>query len=231
MSKTLIRLSAYATAALLLAGCEASGGRASPLRLAACSAEGSVFEDREFDEWSDLYHSSVDKAVEAHLSSMRGIASQAIECTAEDYHGAIPASSQLQDIADMMPAWENRSDLSESDFSAVLLEFLRVYECALNEHNELLPISDRTNSTGTLLEEQSDTAAFIERERTVARVTLERTLGLLGGFDRLQPLALDIECLKRSSLDLRNAVGLMSDVSSCLPRIWDAKGSLRDLAE
>ncbi len=63
-----------------------------------------------------------------------------------------------------------------------------------------------------------------------ARPTLERTLSIIGGLDRLNLLKLDIECLRRASLDLRNTLGLVAEAASCMPRSWDVRGSLRDMA-
>ncbi len=166
------------------------------------------------------------------MQTMKGITEQPIACTAADYASVIPPSGALRAIGEMIPAWKNRlGDLHESDMSSVLLEFLRVYECSMNEYLEKFPVMDRTNMTGTFLEQQGRIAETVRREEAVSREALVRTLGLIGGFDRLQPLNVDIECLKRASLDLRNVTGLTADVSSCLPRAWDAKGSLRDLAE
>ncbi len=179
-----------------------------------------------------MYHDGVNAAVESHLQTMKGITNQPIACTAADYASVLPPSAALRSIGEMLPAWKNRlGELHESDMSVVLLEFLRVYECSMNEYLEMLPISDRSAMTGTLLEQQSRISNAVRNEQAVAREALVRTIGLTGGFDRLQPLNIDIECLKRASLDLRNTVGLAADVSSCLPRAWDPKGSLRDLDE
>jgi hypothetical protein len=216
----------------MLAGCEAGTGRVQSLRLPACSAEGSVFETLKFDDWKSAYHDSVNAAVETHIQTMKGITEQPIACTAANYTSVIPASGALRAIGGGLPAWKDRlGDLHEADMSAVLLEFLRVYECSMNEYLEKLPIVDRSAMTGTLIEQQGRIADRIRIEETISREALVRTLGLVGGFDRLQPLNIDIECLKRASLDLRNVTGLAADISSCMPRSWDVKGSLRDLAE
>ncbi len=218
--------------ALALAGCEAGVGRVESLRLAPCSAEGSIFEEEDFTEWKKIYHNAVNAAVESHMQTMKGITEQPIACTAENYASVLPSSSALRSIGEMLPSWKDRlSDLHESDMSAVLLEFLRVYECSMNEYAETLAFRDRSNMTGTLLDQQSRVANTIHNEQAISREALIRTLSLTGGFDRLQPLNIDIECLKRASLDLRNTVGLAADVASCMPRSWDPKGSLRDLAE
>jgi hypothetical protein len=227
-----LQSSAMMGIALVLAGCEAGVGRVESLRLSPCSAEGSVFAERDFTEWKNVYHDAVNAAVESHMQTMRGVTDQPIACTAENYASVLPPSSALRSIGTMLPAWKDRLDeLHESEMSAVLLEFLRVYECSMNEYLETFAISDRSNMTGTLLEQQGRVSNTIRNEEAIAREALIRTLSLTGGFDRLQPLNIDIECLKRASLDVRNTVGLAADVASCMPRSWDIKGSLRDLAE
>lgn len=223
-------------AGLILSACEDSSSRGlSSLRLPPCSAEGSVFADKPFDEWQKLYHTQVDQVIEAHLKALNESADRPLKCTDIDDNAAIPASGPLKKTAEMIPAWKNRTDdLHESDMQAVLLEFLRVYECSMDEDALLLPVILTKNSPmarGMFSEQLSAIRAEINREKAFSRETLNRTLSVVSGFDRLQPLTLDIECLKRSSLDLRNVLGIASDVSSCLPRLWDAKGSLRDLAE
>lgn len=222
---------------VLLTACEepANGNRS--LRLAACSAEDSEFAKKPFKEWEKIYNENADAVVEAHMKAMRGISDLAIQCTAEDYRAVVPASSALKKVAEMIPAWKERAnagELHESDMPVVLLEFLRVYECSMNEYLQNFPVTARSSkgmSISDLRKEGADAASIINRERAVSRETLERVLSLTGGFDRLQPLSIDIECLKRASLDMRNTLGLASDVSSCLPRMWDAKGSLRDLTD
>lgn len=222
-----------AVAGLLLAGCESVGGGLQALRLPACTAEESVFASTEFDRWDDVYHRQVDNVIEEHMERMKRIGTEPMRCTEEDYANRVPASTALRETAGMLPSWEDRlDDLYESDMQAVLLEFLRIYECSMGEHAQFLSVSASGSMTfGELGTKQTEVRATVDRETVLARESLSRALGLVSGFDRLQPLSLDIECLKRSSLDLRNVLGLASDASSCLPRIWDAKGSLRDLTE
>lgn len=222
---------------MFLSACEEAGNTNRSLRLAPCSAEGSEFAKKDFEDWKSLYRENVDAVIESHMQMIKGISGMPLQCTAQDYRSVIPASPALKKVAEMLPAWKERASsgmLSEADMSAVMLEFLRVYECSMSEHLQYLPLTTRSGAgieLWDLTKRTADDGATISRERAVARVALERTLSLTGGFDRLLPLSIDIECLKRSSLDMRNTLGLASDISSCLPRIWDAKGSLRDAAE
>lgn len=221
----------------VLTGCEEAGNTNRSLRLAVCSAEGSEFAKKDFGDWKVLYHDNVSAAIESHMQMIKGVSGMPLQCTAADYRSVIPASPALKKIAEMLPAWRERANngtLSEADMSAVMLEFLRVYECSMNEYLEYLPVTTRSGAGigfWNLTERYAKDGATISRERAVSRVALERALSLTGGFDRLLPLSIDVECLKRASLDMRNTLGLASDISSCLPRIWDAKGSLRDAAE
>ena len=130
------------------------------------------------------------------------------------------------------------------DVGPVLLEYLRTYECALNERKNFIGIivpKENASNAGQNVSVSMDRILYndttdeqrstIDHELAVSRATLNRTLTIIGGEDRLRPLSLDIECLKRVSLDIRNITGLISQASACLPRIRDARGSLRDLPD
>ncbi len=225
--------------ALLLSACTPVAQKRRISGLAPCTAAGSLFGTLPFDQWTTRYHGTVNDVVEAHLASISGIASMPLECTADDYASVVPPSQPLQTLARGLPAWNTAARLdalSETDAAAVLLEFLRVYECSLNERRHYLPIL-ATRDPAVLFnrgkynkvqEEQRDAMA---RELDLARPALDRTLAIMAGFDQLRPLSIDLECVKRASLDVRNVLGLAAEASACLPRSWDAHGSLRDLSE
>jgi len=229
------------TAGLLLAACEDfTTPRARQFTaLAPCTASGTTFETMKFDEWKDEYHKRVSEVVEAHIQSIAQTSQNPLQCTAEDYASVLRPSDKLSALASELPAWKDRTDgLSEADAGSVLLEYLRVYECSLNERRYLLSVSpllpterDTPMDIGDLNTEVRKEVAIIEKEVAIARPILERTLTIVGGYDRLRPLMIDIECLKRASLDLRNVLGLAAEASACMPRIWDTHGSLRDLKD
>lgn len=207
-------------------------------RLPACSAEGSIFADTPFDEWADLYHGKVSAAVESHLDTLRNASELPLQCTAEEYADVVPATTALREIAAYLPGYREGNkleSLNEADIGAVMLEFLRVYECSMLERKSYLliriPQEEGTMMSWELLDIKKEQEQKIDDELNVSRATMEKTMALVGGYDRLRPLALDVECIKRASLDLRNVLGLASDASSCLPKAWDTHGSLRDLAE
>ncbi len=206
--------------------------------LPPCSSEGSIFATLPYKEWKERYHNDVAAAIDTHLKSINNTGGMPLRCTEESYEALVPPSEELKKIAnaDVLPAYkeaDRQSSLSESDLSSVLLEYLRVYECSLAERASFLTLSVWNENPrfkrGELNEEVAKERNEIEDEQLLAREALNRALTIIGGYDRLRPFALDIECLKRTSLDLRNVLGLTADVASCMPRIWDTKGSLRSL--
>ncbi|MBI1812831.1 hypothetical protein HYR82_03550 [Candidatus Peregrinibacteria bacterium] len=206
----------------------------SPPILGACGGSPLLFPSGKgtFDTWIAQYHTAVDIVVSAHLSE------RPMQCTAT---GSDLPSTPLLLLAGMLPPWQEPQKLlglRESDMGAVLLEFLRVYECALRERETFLPIAvaqeaapATTFSLGPHTTEMMREQTVIGRELTGDRNALHRTLLFLEGRDRLRPLATNMECLARASLDLRNTLGLAADASACMPRVWDARGSLRNLAQ
>lgn len=230
-----------ATAALLLAACEDfTTPRARQFTaLAPCTASGTTFATMPFEDWKDEYHKRVSDVVEAHISSIEQTSQNPLQCTADDYASVLQPSGQLTALASELPAWKDRTgELSEADAGSVLLEYLRIYECSLNERQYLLSVSpllpterNTPMELGDLNAEVGKQVDIIEQEVALARPILERTLTIVGGYDRLRPLMVDIECLKRASLDLRNVLGLAAEASKCMPRIWDTHGSLRDLKD
>lgn len=162
----------------------------------------------------------------------------------------LDSSSALGVIAQSLPPWQDPNDfarLDRNDVGIVLLEFLRVYECALVDHNYYLVLDVieerfREEAGGgplprvvpsfdyqELIVEMERRRKIILQEMTVARPALERALQIITSIARLSPLDAEMHCLQRASLDLRNGLGLASDASVCLPKGWDAKDPLRDL--
>ncbi len=201
------------------------------------------FTETQIDEWPDIYHNRVDRIVEEYLKPVE------LSCAAENYVAFMKPGGELTDLAASLPTWNDpKVPLSRFDTSRVLLEYLRIYECALTEF-------DHFRSYGTAKEEfreefgPGDVTAFfdfffsdlmvntkergdiINRERIVARKSLQRVLTLMGAFDRLRPLDGELECMQRFSIDVRNISALSAETSACLPRVWNAKDVLRDYPE
>lgn len=228
---------------LALAGCgvgveDVSGGIA---QLPPCTEKDTPFEGVPIEDMSETYHAQVTTIINAHLEARGSLGQAPLQCTAGTYKELTPATTELSALAATLPEWTSRSEaVSEADLGAVLLEYLRVYECALNDRSEFLPnavIEDEGEQSedqwvigsSQFLREGPKQEDLIAQELLTARKALDRTLSFLGGIDRLRPLDLELECLKRASLDLRNTLGLTAEAASCMPKIWDARSTLRDL--
>ena len=213
--------------------------------LPPCSGDGTIFALLPFDFWAYTYHQLVDSAVSAHMKIFDDQGSDSsvfskLQCAAPDFAGLLPPSAPLFLIAANLPPWQdpkNIARLSEQDFGAVLLEFLRIYECALKNHRNFLDINiikDAPLFSNLPLNwqefgaERKRREIVIEQELRIARSALERIFYTIGNLNRLLPFLLELECIARASLDLRNVLGIVSEASACLPRVWDARGSLRD---
>ena len=174
-----------------------------------------------------------------------------IDCLSDSVEGMLKPSLTTMRLACRLPPWEDKEDLdmlSKSDTSTVLLEFLRTYECALLERRQFLVTGVREDLRvfGSIKNNVLDLISFISgadtafdkeyedqwgkinKELDIARPTLNRAIKIASGKGKLDALDGEIECLQRLSLDLRNAFALGAESASCMPRVWDAKDSLRD---
>lgn len=250
MNKPIVRAGLLSLCAFL-AGCGLSDADTGEniLKLPECSGNGTMFASLPLDAARSTYHATVAGVVNAHLSELADINTLPLQCTANDYRGLLQPSSALSALAAQLPEWgaSRAGRLSEADLGPVLLEYLRVYECALHERErfliptvqdekETVETDDDGKKTGTiatseLVDEKDRQQKILTEELLTARPALERTIAFLGIIDRLRPLTAELECLKRASLDLRNVTGLTAEAASCMPKIWDARGSLRDLTE
>lgn len=227
---------------LLLAGCASAPTWpwAGSEPLSPCAIAGGPFENVGFRQWPEAYHGTVSGVIEAHLEKLRNASTAQITCTAEDYGAMMQANGALQSLASRLEPWKGRQ-ASELEMGPVLLEYLRTYECALEERRYFITGAQYQSSSssssgpsigyGKYVEEDAGDDALIDRELASSRIALERTLSLVGGLDRFQPLTLDIECIRRASLDLRNVLGLAAEAAACMPRALDVRGSLRDLKD
>lgn len=175
------------------------------------------------------YHTTVRATVEAHIEDRTVVCSEGVR--------DVP-TPELSSLASKLPPWRKPIDhagLRESDIGAVLLEYMRIYECTLKEHQYFAAPRTAQESVagGTSLFPHfvlfTERLENVRKELLFARRALNRTLEIIGGMDRLRPVDASLECLQRSSLDIRNVLGLAADAVSCLPRTWDTRGSLRDL--
>lgn len=227
---------------MLLAGCgilTSSDTGTDLTALAACTGSGTAFDDTKlpFDKWVSTYHSTVAGVIQAHMDSLENTAKLPLDCTAPDYASMVKPTPELSSLASQLAPWKDNATklqaLSETELAPVLLEYLREYQCALNERKNFIEEKVQQSMSGgtdeSILEESNRQSGIIDHELALAQPALDRTLQIVGDEDRIRPLSLDIECLKRASLDIRNVLGLAAQASACLPRIVNARGSLRDL--
>ena len=196
------------------------------------------------DVWAKKYHSDVEEALEQHLG--RSEQPVTIQCSKESDETFFPAVEKIQEIAETLPPWKGEGgtdELSRSDTSTVLLEYLRAYECALAERFLYIPAEVKTEEQRRAAQPDGMKMPQIPEltiisvgqmrqtleEIAIARPTLMRALTFTSGLDRLGSLPGEVECLQRASIDIRNALALAADAGACFPRIWEAKDPLRDI--
>ncbi len=196
------------------------------------------FLENNIDQWPDTYHKRVDSVVEEYLKPSE------LDCSAEDFGDFLKPGPELKSLAADLPQWSSGTPISRLDTGRVLLEYLRVYECGLMEFGEFVQFDTTreeykkhaevplfTLFMSGLMTESSLRTEIIQTEQLIARKSLHRVLSLLGAFDRLRPLSSELECLQRFSLDVRNITALSAETSACMPRIWNAKDTLRDIQQ
>lgn len=241
------------TVAVLSGASRALRGQAAPdASMDACTRNDALFPGRPTEDddvrsppeyWRDLYHTSVGEIVQEHLET----STDRLVCT-DDPH--VVAGPRLTELAQKLQPWKDSATaFDDRDLPAILLAYLRAYECTLYERSAaLLPTiandvadgnsryfdlparEDGGEATLSPLVDQTDRQTFaIAEELAVARSALHRTLASLASRDRLQTLRLSFQCFERASLDIQSVFRLVSDAASCLPKIWNARDPLRDL--
>lgn len=192
--------------------------------------------------WSEQYHQTVSGIVEAHL----GVSTQQIECSGQP---RTRPSGPLSEVASQMEPWKSGTEFYEEDMMPILSAYLETYECALRAYrarhygellrqasalprtNSVFPFPS-LNSAGSpllppLVAQWFKEVPLIEHELALARPALQRTFTYLNGQDRLRALDINLTCLERASLDIRNSMSLAAEASACFPsRIWDSRGGL-----
>lgn len=209
--------------------------------LAACSGSVLLFPRqnlRALESWQQSYHQNVSIVVNSVMAQ-----TQRAQCTLTQSEN-VP--TVMLGLASQMPPWRDPNrlrTLRTQDVGSVLLEYLRLYECTLQERASQLPvfalmevrekaIAENKPLTSipvvSVTPEESRQLKLISSEMALARPSLHRTLLFLASTMRLGSLGSEMDCLERASADLRNTLGLAAETSACLPRIWDARGALRN---
>ena len=192
------------------------------------------------DVWPRVFHQCVRTVINAHrMASKAQDAMPGLSCLTDDEQGREPPTPALLQLAMTLPPWRPGSawgifsgppappNLSETDMTSVLEEFIRIYECSMLEFiQEAQPYPDE--SVGLFTERNTRQAESMREELATARASVERTLMLLGSLDRLRPLLRPLRCFLQASIDIRNAFGLFAEATSCMPRAWDPFTELRD---
>jgi hypothetical protein len=208
--------------------------------LSACSGSTLLFPRiklNALEYWSATYHQNVSTVVNAVSAPAM---SDACSLT------PVQPPTVMLALASQLPPWndpERLLTLRRDDVGNVLLEYLRTYECALEERAMELPIrsNEELNEqakqngetpTGINLSQATTEEArqlkFIQKEMQLSRPALHRTLLFLASTMRLGSLGREMDCLTRASADLRNSLGLAAETSACVNRIWDARSALRN---
>lgn len=209
--------------------------------LAACSGSTLLFPRNRvnvLETWRTAYHQNVSAVVSSVLAQ-----SQQNQCTVSQSQN-VP--TVMLALASQLPPWRDTERLKTvrtEDVGSVLLEYLRLYECSLQEQASVIPVrsgleilqkalNENKPLVGIPVTEATNEAMrqlrLVAQEMTVSRPAMHRSLLYLASTMRLGSLGQEIDCLLRTSADLRNTLGLAAETSACLPRIWDARGALRN---
>jgi hypothetical protein len=205
-----------------------------------CNEDDTAFVGHSITRWSCHYHETVDTILEGILDQ-----SQPSVCgpSSDD------ATKELQALADKLEPWKAEAEKPDDEKEPVTLdqapsilqEYLRVYECALYEHETNLPVA--VSAAIYEEEEKDDNVAhelfkhtlrsLSDRDRLLyelsrSREALQNSLLLLSRGRPSSAMSGHLECLQRISLDIRNIMGLAAEAGSCLPKSWNARDVLRD---
>ncbi len=201
----------------------------------ACSGKDTPFADMtDFEVIRQYYQLQVFNMLNEQEKIVLETAGQ---CNAIDAAGFLPTSS-LNGFAQTLPGW--RGDITFASFEPVLLEFARAYECKLQElianarvtvlEGDDLPDEEPPETYDQVESRVNTYVQKLEEEKTQSRVAFDRTMNTIRSFQMSAPIIKELKCLQLESIDLRNAMSLLSDASSCMPRIWDAVTSLHERA-
>ena len=219
--------------------------------MSPCVRDDTLFPASAFSRWAQDYHGTVGAIVEEHMSIMTRV--DAIDCTSDDAKRLIVPGQELRSLTERLPEWKDplsQKQLHQGQMGLVLNSYLNAYECS-NMHQKLL-VSKRTAQDFGSADSESDglagsllgavlsifdlfistqaNIATIDRELAIARPSLERTLNVLGGTERVSPLHTELTCLARTTAGLHTIASVTADVASCVPaRAREARDVLRDL--
>jgi hypothetical protein len=214
----------------------------------ACTSSGTIFDVR-IDEKMDIpsevvqkYHRMMSAAFAEHERALA--TPSAWTCSANTFERMAPRSQTLSAMASTMPQWKKRlQDVTFVKFPDVVADFQRLYECKLSEFDASWSTTvvaqgyDRYDSSaqkGKPITQFTETPRIVEfqnslhEEVELTRLALQRSLLTLRSLELGAPINVELNCLEREMLDMRNELSLLADASACFPRIWDAATSLHE---
>ncbi len=194
------------------------------------------------ERWKDEFNKKMNDLVRAHLAS----AEKRTTCTSSP---TVEATDEERMLALRLSPWKDGAALTASDFSAVVLEYLRAYTCTLNGRasmmmSEVAWDAEEEDKLGsfdlfepgsedpllyTIAMEARREELLVKEELAIAPRTVHRLLRYVAALDRLRPVEASLRCLERASLDIRNILALNADASACM-EARKGQSSLRDLA-
>ncbi len=214
--------------------------------LHACTSSGTVFEGLTPLEATAKFRADMSAVVQERQDLL--IKPSLWSCASDTDEGLQPPMPALTAMAtNKMPAWTVRTGANTyttkpirfADFSSIVMEYERSYECTLSEFQGKAPLIVTLNEDGDGTQTALESWMLLgvranvffknmENERRRSRIAVERTISTLRSMEITSPLTTRMQCLVRQQLDLRSQMSLLADAMSCLPRIWDAATSLHD---
>lgn len=209
-----------------------------------CVSKGTPF-DPERDETMKIpqkviekFHKDVSDVVAEHEYHLK--TPSRWKCDGKTFDELMPPSPKLKKMAKALPGLSAQDKKAEfSSFIPIITEYQRVYECRLYELTEgridIVQEGQDESSSAEGAKSNFETAQRITSltqrladERRTSRIALEHTFNTFRSFELAAPMNIELNCLQREALDVRNAMSLLSDAASCLPKIWDAATSLHE---
>jgi hypothetical protein len=210
---------------------------------AGCTSEGSPFDPEEDSSMKNAtkviekFHEEVSDVVAEHEYFLK--TPSRWKCDAKTFDELMPPSPKLQAMAKKLPGLsKNDKKAGFSSFVPILAEYQRVYECRMLELTEGrigavlegqdTSASSEPGSNAEVIDRATSLTALLVSERHTSRLALERTFNTFRSFELAAPMNIELNCLQREAVDLRNALSLLADTASCMPKIWDAVTSLHE---
>lgn len=183
----------------------------------------------------ELFHYAMDSLLEERM----GIYTKptTFRCDRETMAEVIPLGSEAHRIAAAIRRDHPRARIPSSpvysDFSSILFELYRVYDCHLFtiQHNprrrEVIAEDEAARTKSGVVFDQIDIVGF-ERDR--ARRTFERVMSSIRASEEYLPIHASLACARRMGSDVSMAFEHLAEASQCTePSLVEPLTSLRSL--